>query len=95
MTTIKILLFSFLFSLSLYSQDTTKIKREYLMTGIFSATASILPYHVAKETYVYNKENTYSYIFTGVWFSFGLALDINATYNFIQYHKLKKKSVSL
>jgi len=47
---------------------------------------------VAYSTYINNKSNPYSYLYTGVWFSFGLVLDISATNHFIQYHKLKKKS---
>lgn len=96
MTTIKILLFSLLFSINIFSQDTTVVlKRQYLSTGIFSATASILPYYVSSQTFINNKQNNYSYIFSGVWFSFGVCLDVNSVYNFVQYHKLKKKSLSL
>jgi hypothetical protein len=91
MTTIKILLFSVLLSFNLLSQDTTKLMRQHLIGGCVMVTASIMPYSVAYQTYIYNKQNPYSYLYTGVWFSFGLVLDISATNHFIQYHKLKKK----
>jgi hypothetical protein len=92
MTTIKILLFSVLFCFNLFSQDTTKLMRQHLIGGCVSATASIMPHYVAYSTYINNKSNPYSYLYTGVWFSFGLVLDISATNHFIQYYKLKKKS---
>ena len=92
MTTIKIILFSVLLSFSSFSQDTTKLMRQHLIGGCVSATASIMPHYVAYSTYINNKQNPYSYLYTGVWFSFGLVLDISATNHFIQYHKLKKKS---
>lgn len=95
MTTIKIILFSFILSFSSFSQDTTKLMRQHLISGCVAATASIMPHYVAYTTYINNKNNTYSYLYTGVWFSFGLVLDISATNHFIQYHKLKKKSLSL
>jgi 4-amino-4-deoxy-L-arabinose transferase-like glycosyltransferase len=92
MTTIKIFLFSVILSFSSFSQDTTKLMRQHLIGGCVSATASIMPHYVAYSTYINNKSNPYSYLYTGVWFSFGLVLDISATNHFIQYHKLKKKS---
>ena len=92
MTTIKIILFSVILSFSSFSQDTTKLMRQHLIGGCVSATASIMPHNVAYSTYINNKSNPYSYLYTGVWFSFGLVLDISATNHFIQYHKLKKKS---
>lgn len=95
MTTIKIFLFSVILSFSSFSQDTTKLIRQHLISGCVSATASIMPHYVAYTTYINNKNNPYSYLYTGVWFSFGLVLDISATNHFIQYHKLKKKSLSL
>ena len=91
MTTIKIILFSVILSFSSFSQDTTKLMRQHLIGGCVSATASIMPHYVAYSTYIHNKQNPYSYLYTGVWFSFGLVLDISATNHFIQYHKLKKK----
>jgi len=90
MTTIKIFLFSVILSFSSFSQDTTKLMRQHLIGGCVSATASIMPHYVAYSTYINNKSNPYSYLYTGVWFSFGLVLDISATNHFIQYHKLKK-----
>jgi 4-amino-4-deoxy-L-arabinose transferase-like glycosyltransferase len=92
MTTIKIFLFSVILSFSSFSQDTTKLMRQHLIGGCVSVTASIMPHYVAYSTYINNKSNPYSYLYTGVWFSFGLVLDISATNHFIQYHKLKKKS---
>lgn len=92
MTTIKIFLFSVILSFSSFSQDTTKLMRQHLIGGCVLATASIMPHYVAYSTYINNKSNPYSYLYTGVWFSFGLVLDISATNHFIQYHKLKKKS---
>jgi hypothetical protein len=94
MTMIKILLFSVLFSFNLFSQDTTKLERQHLLSGCVIATASILPYSVAYQTYIYNQQNAYSYLYTGVWFSFGVVLDISATNHFIQYYKLKKKKIN-
>ena len=94
MTTIKILLFSILLSFNLFSQDTIKLQRQHLLSGCVIATASIFPYSVAYQTYVNNKQNTYSYLYTGVWFSFGVVLDISATNHFIQYSKLKKKKIN-
>ncbi len=94
MTMIKILLFSVLFSFNLFSQDTTKLERQHLLSGCVIATASILPYSVSYQTYINNKENAYSYLYTGVWFSFGVVLDISATNQFIQYYKLKKKKIN-
>lgn len=91
MTTIKIILLFLFLSFSSYSQDTLKLRQQHLMSGCVKATASILPHYVAWVTYINNKTNTYSYLYTGVWFSFGLTLDISATNHFIQYHKLKKK----
>jgi hypothetical protein len=93
MTTIKILLFSILLSFSVFSQDTTKLMRRHLIGGCVMVTASIMPYSVAYSTFIHNKQNPYSYLFTGVWFSFGVVLDISATNHFIQYHKLRKKSL--
>lgn len=93
MTTIKIILFFVLLSFSSFAQDTTKLMRHHLISGCVTTTASIMPHYVAYSTYINNKSNTSSYLYTGVWFSFGLVLDISATNHFIQYHKLKKKSI--
>ena len=93
MTTIKILFFSILLSFSVFSQDTTKLMRQHLIGGCVMVTASIMPYSVAYSTFIHNKQNTYSYLFTGVWFSFGVVLDISAVKQFRQYHKLRKKSL--
>jgi len=93
MTTIKILLFSILLSFSVFSQDTTKLMRQHLIGGCVMVTASIMPYSVAYSTFIHNKQNPYSYLFTGVWFSFGVVLDISAVKQFRQYHKLRKKSL--
>lgn len=95
MTTIKILLIFTLLTFNCISQDTTKLRRQYITTGIVIASASILPHYVAYQTYINNKDNPYSYLYTGVWFSFGIALDIEATNYFIKSRKLKKKSLSL
>ena len=93
MTTIKILFFSILLSFSVFSQDTTKLMRQHLIGGCVMVTASIMPYSVAYSTFIHNKQNPYSYLFTGVWFSFGVVLDISAVKQFRQYHKLRKKSL--
>jgi 4-amino-4-deoxy-L-arabinose transferase-like glycosyltransferase len=95
MTTIKIFIFCFLFNFFTFTQNTIKLKREHFLSGCVTATASILPHYIAINTYTNNKNNPYSYLYTGVWFSFGLTLDIKATKHFIEYHKLKKKSLSL
>jgi len=95
MTTIKIFIFSLFLSFNSFSQDTLKLQQQHLLRGCVIATASILPHYVAYNTYINNKNNLYSYLYTGVWFSFGLTLDIVATNHFIQYHKLRKKSVTL
>lgn len=65
------------------------------MSGCVKATTSIFPHYIAWTTYTNNKTNTYSYLYTGIWFSFGLTLDISATNHFIKYCRLKRKSVSL
>lgn len=93
MTTIKILFFSILLSFSVFSQDTTKLMRQHLISGCVMVTSSIMPYSVAYSTFIHNKQNPYSYLFTGVWFSFGVVLDISAVKQFRQYHKLRKKSL--
>lgn len=93
MTTIKILFFSIILSFSVFSQDTTKLMRQHLIGGCVMVTASIMPYSVAYSTFIHNKQNPYSYLFTGVWFSFGVVLDISAVKQFRQYHKLRKKSL--
>ena len=93
MTTIKIILFSVLLSFSSFSQDTTKLMRQHLIGGCVMVAASIMPYSVAYSTFIHNKQNPYSYLFTGVWFSFGVVLDISAVKQFRQYHKLRKKSL--
>jgi hypothetical protein len=95
MTTIRILTLFIFISFTSQSQDTLKLSHQHLRSGIVLATASILPHYVGYQTYLYNTKNPYSYLFTGVWFSFGLVLDIEATKHFIQDHKLKKKSLHL
>lgn len=90
MTTIKILILSSLLSFNLFSQDTLYLKREHLLQGCLTATASVFPYTVAYKTYVNNKGNNHSYLYTGVWFTFGLTLDITATSHFIKYFRLRK-----
>jgi 4-amino-4-deoxy-L-arabinose transferase-like glycosyltransferase len=95
MTTIKILIISSLLSLNVFSQDTLSLRREHLLKGITISASSVLPHYVAYVTYINNKNNPQSYLYTGVWFTFGLTLNITATNHFIKYHKLKKKSLSL
>lgn len=95
MITIKTTLFFVLLSFSYFSQDTTKLMRHHLISGCVESTASIMPHYVAYITYINNKQNPYSYLYTGVWLSFGLTLDAEATYHFIKYHKLKKKPLYL
>lgn len=92
---IRMLLFYIILSFNCFSQDTLQLRRQHFLGGCVTATASIFPHYVAFTTYTNNKNNPYSYFYTGVWFSFGLTLDIKATKHFIEYHKLKKKSLSL
>jgi hypothetical protein len=89
----KALIFFILLSFSSYSQDS--IRQRHLIKAVTLTTASVLPHYIAYITYINNKQNPYAYLYTGVWFSFGLTLDVEATYHFIQYHKLKKKSLFL
>ncbi len=77
------------------AQDSTKLSKQYLTAGVISLTSSVLPYYVSHTTYINNKENTYSYLFAGVWFSFGVVLDINSIYCFRQSCRFRKKSLYL
>lgn len=90
-----IFIISLILSLKIQAQDSTKLSTQYLTAGVVSLTASVLPYHVAHTTYINNQQNQYSYLFVGVWFSFGVVLDVNAIYCFRQSCKYRKKSLYL
>jgi hypothetical protein len=88
----KIFLLSLLICFNSFCQDSTKLSRQYFTAGAISLTASILPYYVAHTTYINNKNNHYSYLFVGVWVSFGVVLDINSIHCFKKSCELRKKN---
>ena len=87
-----IFIISLILSLKVQAQDSTKLSRQYFTAGVVSMTASVLPYYVAHTTYTNNQQNGYSYIFVGVWFSFGVVLDINSIHCFKKSCELRKKN---
>ncbi len=87
----KLLICFLLLSTNCNSQDSTKLSRDFLKSGLVKISASYLPYHVAVETYKYNKTNTYSYLYTTAWFCVGVTLDISGVSDIVKSSKLRKK----
>ena len=76
-----------LFSQKKFADDSVRMLTN---NSISLFTASVLPHFVSYQTFFISQNNRTKYFYGGIWFSFGLTLDIGAVNNLLKIKKLKK-----
>lgn len=87
-----LVLFLFL-SFSCFSQikDTNQTVNSHIKEGLFLTTYSILPYFISYQTFNSSLTQKTKNLYGGIWFSFGMGLDISAAHHFVMAYKKNRR----